>query len=113
MNWLYFVSKNADSLDEIDELLQKKKALCSTVFIEDLPQNFIGEDFVSALRNTDYIIFNLENGFENSINFIFALGFAEGKEIISFINSKVEFDSNIVPYSSISELKKILKIQHD
>ena len=33
----------------------------------------------------------------------------KGKGIISFINSKMEFDTNLVSYSSISELKKILK----
>ena len=109
MNWLYFVSKNSESLEDVDKILQKKNAVCSSIYIEDLPQNFISEDFVASLRSSDYIIFNLEAGFDSSVNFIFALGFAEGKGVTTFINSQTEFDSNLISYSSVSELKKILK----
>ncbi|MDD7416506.1 MAG: hypothetical protein PUK48_03985, partial [Spirochaetales bacterium] len=109
MNWLYFVSKNSESLEDIDKLLNKNNANCTSVYIEDLPENFISADFLGILRNSDYVIFNLENGFESYVNFIFALGFVEGKNITSFINSKLEFDSGLVSYSTVGELKKILK----
>ncbi|MGP1587006.1 MAG: ankyrin repeat domain-containing protein [Treponemataceae bacterium] len=109
MNWLYLITKNSESLDCVDKLLKNKNAVCSTLYVDDLSENFISDELISALHDAQYVILNIEKKFETNVNVIFALGYIEGKKMISFINSKVEFDTSLVAYSNVDELKKILK----